>query len=148
MFTNIKIGDKVVRYLGGKDGILIPLTVTQVTNTTIKCGVWEFDKSTGEEVDKDLHWTAAKTGSYIVQIVDEPKSLNECQYYITTFVGHKDITRSNMVICGIHAIMMEELGNGLVRILVCCTEEKMESLKSKDDTIIIEARDMSRWAIK
>lgn len=150
MFTNIKVGDKVIRYLGGKDGIKIPLTVTQVTDTAITCGLWEFDKDTGGELDKDLNCTATKAESYIVQIIEEPKSSSEkeCQYYIATFIAHKDITLSNILECGIHAIMVEELGNGLVRILVCCSEEKMETLKSKDDTILIKARDMSRWAIK
>lgn len=49
-----KVGDKVVRVIGGM--VEMPLTVTEVTENKIVCGAWEFDRATGAEIDEDLGW--------------------------------------------------------------------------------------------
>lgn len=75
---NLKVGDKVTRWLGGKvPNILI---VLKIENNQIKCGLppgeaeawnypdWDFDLETGAEIDDYLNWGAPplKTGSFIV----------------------------------------------------------------------------------
>lgn len=60
----VVIGDIVVRYMGG---VLMDLTVSDVTDDLIICGDWEFDRETGAEVDEELGWGPAGTGSYIVK---------------------------------------------------------------------------------
>jgi hypothetical protein len=54
MMEDIKVGDRVVRWLGG--AIPMPLRVTQVTGTTVECSLWTFDRATGAEIDDDLGW--------------------------------------------------------------------------------------------
>ena len=46
----------------------MPLTVTEVTRDKIICGDWEFDKTTGAEIDDVLDWgpPPKPTGSYIL----------------------------------------------------------------------------------
>jgi hypothetical protein len=61
--SNIKVGDTVIRYLGG---IPMPLKVTSITEERIVCGAWEFSRRNGAELDEDLGWTEQQTGSYIV----------------------------------------------------------------------------------
>jgi len=45
------------------------LTVTEVTHDRIICGDWEFDQTTGAEIDEVLGWgpPPKSTGSYIVK---------------------------------------------------------------------------------
>jgi len=45
------------------------LTVTEVTHDRIICGDWEFDRTTGAEIDDVLDWgpPPKSTGSYIVK---------------------------------------------------------------------------------
>jgi len=45
----LKIGDKVTRMLCGT--IPMDLKVTDITEDKIICGAWEFDKTTGVEID-------------------------------------------------------------------------------------------------
>lgn len=61
-FDDVKVGDKLIRNLGG---ILIPMTVTRITDAKIYCGHWKFDRKTGAEIDKDLNWGPQGTGSYL-----------------------------------------------------------------------------------
>lgn len=61
--TDVKVGDTVTRMLAGV--IPMELTVTNATGTRITCGPWEFDRRTGAEVDEDLGWDSAHSGSYI-----------------------------------------------------------------------------------
>lgn len=65
---DVKVGDSVGRE--DKDGKLLWLTVTEVTNTAIFCNRWEFDRETGAEVDHDLQWGPkyGKTGGRITRI--------------------------------------------------------------------------------
>lgn len=60
-------GDVVVRYLAGE--LRMELTVTEVTRDRIICGDWEFDRTTGAEIDEVLGWGSPpkSTGSYIVK---------------------------------------------------------------------------------
>jgi hypothetical protein len=60
--AGLKVGDPVHRFLGP---IPMPLQVSRVTETRIHCGPWEFDRATGAEIDEDLGWGPALTGSYI-----------------------------------------------------------------------------------
>jgi hypothetical protein len=62
----IKVGQTVTRWLAGT--IPMELRVSEVTDDRIICGGWEFDKTTGAEIDEDLGWgppPCAMTGSYI-----------------------------------------------------------------------------------
>lgn len=65
MFENIKIGDPVIRLLAGT--VPMKLLVTEMTEDTVVCGWWTFDRATGAEIDEDLGWgaTPLHTGSYI-----------------------------------------------------------------------------------
>jgi len=57
-------GSPVVRWLAGE--LPISLTVTAIRGDLITCGLWDFDKGTGAEVDRDLGWGPnGITGSYI-----------------------------------------------------------------------------------
>lgn len=67
---DIKVGDYVIRYFGydpnpGSHCPQMRMIVTQVTDNKIHCGPWKFDRKTGGELEKELGWTATKTGSYI-----------------------------------------------------------------------------------
>ena len=63
MLSDIKVDDVVTRNLVG---VLMKLTVTEVTDDRIKCGSWEFNKKTGYEIDEELGWDGVtRTGSYI-----------------------------------------------------------------------------------
>ncbi len=46
---NIKVGTVVKRMLAGQ--IPMELFVTEITDSKIICGMWEFDKTTGYEID-------------------------------------------------------------------------------------------------
>lgn len=68
MKTIPKVGDEVIRNLGGT--VKMPLKVTAVTEDRIICGPWEFDKTTGAEIDEELGWPrfedgVLKTGSIL-----------------------------------------------------------------------------------
>jgi hypothetical protein len=56
-------GDEVTRWMGGE--IVMNLIVTEVTETRVLCGSWEFDRLTGAEIDEDLGWGVNGTGSFI-----------------------------------------------------------------------------------
>lgn len=74
-FTDVKVGDRVKRLLGGE--VAMYLTVTEVTDKHIVCGVpslpnaegWRFDRRTGIEEDTELGWGVqfGRTGSYLVK---------------------------------------------------------------------------------
>lgn len=68
----IEIGQSVTRVLAGE--IEMQLRVTAITEDRIICGGWEFDKSTGAEIDDDLGWGPTFTGSYIV--LDKPRKFD------------------------------------------------------------------------
>jgi hypothetical protein len=61
----LAVGDRVVRMLAGT--IPMELVVTAVTEERIICGAWEFDRTTGAEIDEDLGWGPQGTGSYLVE---------------------------------------------------------------------------------
>jgi hypothetical protein len=63
----LEVGDRVVRYLGGfvPGAVKMALKVTAVTEKTVVCGAWTFDKVTGGEIDEELGWDACNTGSII-----------------------------------------------------------------------------------
>jgi hypothetical protein len=63
----VKVGDVVTRYLAG--ALKLRLAVTEVTQDKIICGDWEFDRTTGAEIDDVLDWgpPPKRTGSYIVK---------------------------------------------------------------------------------
>lgn len=68
-FEQIKAGDLVTRVLGGAP---MKLRVSSVDERFIYCGEpgvgWKFDRLTGAEVDEELGWGPAYTGSYLVQL--------------------------------------------------------------------------------
>ncbi len=70
MFEFLKVGDPVTRILARS--IEMKLTVTHVTETTVQCGDWIFDRATGAELDEDLHWTSTSSGAYLIrESIDE-----------------------------------------------------------------------------
>lgn len=71
---DVKVGDKLIRLLGGK--LEIPVIVGEVTDDTIKVGSedgiipweegWTFNRITGAEIDEELGWDGITvTGSFI-----------------------------------------------------------------------------------
>lgn len=80
-FRHLRVGDKVTRLLSA---VPMPLVVTQVSDTEIKCGLsldvtdpgslWTFDRETGVEIDEDLGWGPAHgvTGS----VLQEQQTIN------------------------------------------------------------------------
>jgi hypothetical protein len=64
--NELKVGDTVTRWLAGSIPMTLP--VTAVTETTIECADWTFDRATGAEIDEYLDWgpPPKMTGSYIV----------------------------------------------------------------------------------
>ena len=63
--AEIKPGDAVCRQLG-IDGPTMDLFVSEVTDTEIVCGPWRFSRLTGAEIDDELGWGTAGTGSFLV----------------------------------------------------------------------------------
>lgn len=62
----LRVGDPVTRWLAAT--IPMELTVTAITSDLIRCRCWDFDRTTGGEVDLDLGWDGRTyTGSYIRQ---------------------------------------------------------------------------------
>ena len=43
----------------------MPLKVTDITETRIICGPWEFSRETGGEIDEELGWDGINTGSLL-----------------------------------------------------------------------------------
>jgi hypothetical protein len=64
-FRRAVVGDMVMRLLAG---VPCPLKVTEITDTLIRCGPWEFDRATGAEIDDLLNWGAPPemTGSFLL----------------------------------------------------------------------------------
>jgi hypothetical protein len=60
--SDIQVGDTVIRNLAGAK---MTLRVTNVTLTEIDCGAWLFSRRNGAEIDPDLGWDEAQTGSVI-----------------------------------------------------------------------------------
>ena len=71
LYSNIKVGMRIERLLAGR--VKMDLDVTGVTEQTIVCGPWVFDKKSGMEIDEDLGWGPqfGRTGSYIKGVKDE-----------------------------------------------------------------------------
>lgn len=67
--TSLTKGDHVVRLLA--EEARMDLKVTQITPTTIICGLWEFDKVTGLEIDEELGWDAQQSGSRLIPTTPE-----------------------------------------------------------------------------
>lgn len=65
----VKVGDRVTRLVGDQE-IPHDLRVTKVTDSRIVCGPYEFDITTGGEIDEGLGSTADSTGSRIVDFGD------------------------------------------------------------------------------
>lgn len=66
MFTNIKVGDTVIRLLA--ESIRMELAVTAITDNRIICGPWTFDRSTGGEIDEELEWDGVThSGSRLIK---------------------------------------------------------------------------------
>ncbi len=63
MVGGMQVGDKVTRVLAGT--VRMELKVTEITDNTIVCGWWTFDKATGLEIDEELGWGPQGSGSYI-----------------------------------------------------------------------------------
>jgi hypothetical protein len=64
LFTEIAVGEKVRRNLGGAT---MELVVTSLDEHFIHCGPWKFDRLTGAEVDEEIGWGPqfGVTGSYL-----------------------------------------------------------------------------------
>ncbi len=63
-FYHVSKGDEVTRMLAGV--VPMKLLVTEITDTRIVCGPWEFDRKTGAEIDEELGWGPdTKTGSFL-----------------------------------------------------------------------------------
>jgi hypothetical protein len=83
--SDVKVGDKLIRKLGGKVGMT--MLVKSVNDKTFACnaldpklgevggadGEWEFDRRTGVEEDHELGWGVkfGATGSFIESKVEE-----------------------------------------------------------------------------
>ncbi len=65
--NEVVVGETVLRFIGGLRTPML-LQVTGVTEDQIVCGEWHFDKRTGAEIDEDLGWSPALTGSYILPV--------------------------------------------------------------------------------
>lgn len=61
----LKLGDQVHRMLGP---VPMLLKVTGLTPDRVTCGLWEFDRQTGAEIDEELGWGPEETGSWIRSI--------------------------------------------------------------------------------
>lgn len=67
----VTVGQRVVRYISSAR-VSMPLYVTAVEPTLIRCGNWTFDRQTGAEIDPALGWGerdaegTIHTGSLIV----------------------------------------------------------------------------------
>jgi hypothetical protein len=61
----VQVGDEVIRVMAG---IPMTLRVTDVTETSIFCGGWEFSKEDGRELD-DL---MSSPPSYLCALADKP----------------------------------------------------------------------------
>ena len=63
----VKVGDTVRRQIADSAKLEMELKVTNVTDNTIECGPWVFDRVTGAEIDEELHWgpSYGQTGSMI-----------------------------------------------------------------------------------
>ena len=48
----LKEGDEVIRMLAGR--IPMRMRITRVTEHTLECGDWTFDRFTGSEIDDDI----------------------------------------------------------------------------------------------
>lgn len=60
----ISVGDVIIREIAGH---YMPLIVTAITPERIIAGHYEFDRTTGGEIDEELGWDGKKlTGSVIV----------------------------------------------------------------------------------
>lgn len=76
MFKHIKVGDGVIRNLGG---LKMLLQVTSVDEEFIYCGgrglkdidSWKFCRATGAEIDEELGWDQYGTGSYLEEEEEE-----------------------------------------------------------------------------
>lgn len=55
--SSLKVGDEVTRMLAGTTAM--PLKVTSISENKIVCGLWEFDRNTGLEIDDDFHFTVS-----------------------------------------------------------------------------------------
>jgi hypothetical protein len=79
--SNLKVGDKIIRNMGG---VKMPMRIKQITDKVIICsaiqpnggefnGGWQFDIRTGAEEDEDLKWGVeyGATGSVIESKVEE-----------------------------------------------------------------------------
>jgi hypothetical protein len=68
---DLKVGDQVGRSLaeGAFDKVMW-LTVTAIDQEVIHCGLWTFDRETGDEIDHDLRWGPeyGRTGSRLVTV--------------------------------------------------------------------------------
>ena len=64
-FENVKVGDTVVRMLAGT--LPMKLRVSKVTAEVITCAAWDFDRTTGAEIDDLLGWgpPPLMTGSFL-----------------------------------------------------------------------------------
>lgn len=67
-FRDLKIGDEVIRLLAGT--IPMWLKITDLTDNSIKCGAWTFDRDYGYEIDESIGFGKQAdgtifTGSYL-----------------------------------------------------------------------------------
>ena len=60
--SDVQVGDSVIRDMGGVE---MPLRVTSISSSEIRCGDWVFSRKNGAEIDPDLGWNEAYTGSFI-----------------------------------------------------------------------------------
>ena len=79
-FYHLKVGDRVMRYLGGETGVSMLMEVTAIDDNLVTCaavqagglfrGGWTFDRNSGVEEDHGLQWGVkfGITGSYIKEI--------------------------------------------------------------------------------
>ena len=64
---DVTVGETVFRFIGSL-GAAMPIQVTALTEDRIICGEWQFNKTTGAEIDEFLGWGPALTGSYILAV--------------------------------------------------------------------------------
>lgn len=68
MFSDVKVGDVVIRMLAGV--VRMPLPVSEITEERIITPTgYQFDRATGAEIDEDLNWgpPPLMTGSFLTK---------------------------------------------------------------------------------
>lgn len=65
-FHTLTVGRPVTRMLGSRVPMIV--TVTKVTEATIECAPWVFNRDTGMEIDHEMGWDGLNTTGSTLRI--------------------------------------------------------------------------------